>query len=63
MGGSASNIAGGSAEEKGGSPPKKIPGNVNVLVESRSPEADLAHGAEKKGSGEAGTDKKSVIGS
>jgi hypothetical protein len=69
MGGSASNIAGGSAEEKGGSaasPKEDSAGNVNVPggKASKSMKADSkGHGAEKKGSGEAGTDKKSIIGS
>jgi hypothetical protein len=69
MGGTASNIAKGSAEEKGGSaasPKEDSAGNVNVPggKASKSMKADSkGHGAEKKGSGEAGTDKKSIIGS
>ena len=69
MGGTASNIAKGSAEEKGGSamaPKEDNMGNVNVPggKASKSMKADSkGHGAEKKGSGETGTDGKSVIGS
>jgi hypothetical protein len=69
MGGTASNIAKGSAEEKGGSamaPKEDNMGNVNVPggKASKSMKADSkGHGAEKKGSGETGTDSKSIIGS
>ena len=69
MGGTAGNIAGGSAEEKGGkasAPKEDNAGNVNVpggkASKSMSSNAK-GHGAEKKGAGETGTDSKSTIGS
>ena len=69
MGGTASNIAGGSAEEKGGkagAPKEDNAGNVNVpgAKASKSMSANAkGHGAEKKGAGETGTNSKSTIGS
>ena len=69
MGGTASNIAGGSAEEKGGkagAPKEDNAGNVNVpgAKASKSMSANAkGHGAEKKGAGESGTNSKSTIGS
>ena len=69
MGGTASNIAGGSAEEKGGkagAPKEDNVGNVNVpgAKASKSMSANAkGHGAEKKGAGETGTNSKSTIGS
>ena len=69
MGGTAGNIAGGSAEEKGGkasAPKEDNAGNVNVpgakASKSMTPNAK-GHGTEKKGAGETGTDSKSPIGS
>ena len=70
MGGTASNIAGGSAEEKGGkvSAPKDMnTKNINKVGGSKDGERMTAnakgHGSEKKGSGETGTNSKSTIGS
>jgi len=68
MGGSAANIAKGSAEEKGGTvsaPKTEDHGNVNVPggKASKSMSNAKGHGAEKKGAGEAGADSNSVIGS
>ena len=69
MGGTAGNIAGGSAEEKGGkasAPKEDNAGNVNVpgAKASKSMSANAkGHGAEKKGAGESGTNSKSTIGS
>ena len=69
MGGTAGNIAGGSAEEKGGkasAPKEDNAGNVNVpgAKASKSMTANAkGHGAEKKGAGETGTNSKSTIGS
>ena len=69
MGGTAGNIAGGSAEEKGGkasAPKEDNAGNVNVpgAKASKSMSANAkGHGAEKKGAGETGTNSKSTIGS
>ena len=69
MGGTAGNIAGGSAEEKGGkasAPKEENAGNVNVpgAKASKSMSSNAkGHGAEKKGAGETGTNSKSTIGS
>ena len=69
MGGTAGNIAGGSAEEKGGkasAPKEDNAGNVNVpgAKASKSMSSNAkGHGAEKKGAGETGTNSKSTIGS
>jgi len=69
MGGTAGNIAGGSAEEKGGkasAPKEDNAGNVNVpgAKASKSMSANAkGHGAEKKGAGETRTNSKSTIGS
>jgi hypothetical protein len=73
MGGTASNLnAGGDAETKGtagglaGNTPKEDnAGNVNVPggKASKSMSNAKGHGAEKKGAGESGADKKSTIGS
>jgi hypothetical protein len=67
MGGTASNLVQG-ADEKGGkaaAPKEDNAGNVNVPggKASKSLKSDSkGHGAEKKGAGETGTDKKSLLG-
>ena len=74
MGGNASNLAqGGEADTKGttgglegNSPKEDNQGNVNVpggKAAKSNKAMPKGHGAEKKGAGESGTDKKSIIGS
>ena len=68
MGGTTANIvAGGEGDTKGSAmtPKEDNAGNVNVPggKASKSMSNAKGHGAEKKGAGESGTDKKSVIGS
>ena len=74
MGGNASNLVqGGEADTKGttgglegNSPKEDNQGNVNVpggKAAKSMKSMPKGHGAEKKGAGESGTDKKSIIGS